>query len=102
MSTYTCTCLFRVWVSPADPPTIEVWYHGLEQCKPDVRFNSEWFAESFSNEDMHDLFDLDRDAFYQVVGKATLTGYFDYYGDYDESLVIDEFEKCVVPEEFVS
>ena len=98
----SCTCLFRVWVSPADPPTIEVWYHGLEACKRSDLFVSEWFMDSFSNYDMHDLFSLDKDSHYQVIGKATLTGTYDYYGEYDEHLDIDEFESCVVPAEFTA
>ena len=96
----SCTCLFRVWVSPADPPSIEVWYHGLEECKRG--FVSEWFADSFSNYDMHDLFKLTKGRHYQVVGKATLTGTYDYDGEYDEHLDIDEFESRVVPAEFTN
>ena len=98
----SCQCLFRVWVSPADPPNIEVWYHGLEGYKPLRRLVSEWFADSFSDYDMHDLFSLDKESHYQVLGKATLTGTYDYFGDYDEDLEVDEFTVSAVPAEFIA
>jgi hypothetical protein len=60
---------------------------------------SEWFQESFSNEDFHDLFRLDKEKCYQVVGKATITGSYDYYGQYDETVDVDEFQVQEEPED---
>lgn len=94
-----CQCCFRVWVSPSDPPVIECFYFGIENTNPKFSFMSEWFQESFSNEDFHDLFDLDKEKCYQVVGKATITGSYDYYGEYDETVDIDEFRVQEEPED---
>lgn len=94
-----CQCCFRVWVHPADPPVVECWYHGLENTDPKRRLVSEWFQESFANEDFHDLFNLDKDKCYQVVGKATITGTYTGDGEYDEDVEVDEFRAQEEPED---
>jgi len=97
---------FRVWIYPedGDPPEIEVWWHGLESTDPSRRFMSEWVSESLETElvlsDVYDLFDLDRDKHWQVVGKGEITGWYDYYGEYDETFDVIEYEKAEVPESF--
>lgn len=91
---------FRVWVHPkdGDPADIEVWYQELEPTVPGKRCVSDWARESLCNEDFHKLFDLDEDKHWQVVGKGTLHGSYDYYGDYDEEFNVIEFKKAEVPE----
>ena len=95
---------FRIWVHPeeGDCPDIEVWYQGLEPVNYDMRFSSDWAKESISNEDFYDIFDLDKDKHWQIVGEATLTGSYDYYSEYDEELVINNYEKIEVPEEWLN
>jgi hypothetical protein len=90
---------FRVWVHPkdGDPPEIEIWYQGLEVIAPEPRFVSEWAKESMGCEDFHSLFNLPDDTEWQVVGVASVHGSFDYWGEYDETLEIESFEKAEVP-----
>jgi hypothetical protein len=96
----TAKCMFRVWLySSGDPDEIEVWYHGIETTDPHKRFVSEWFRESLSYEDLRDLFGVDHEKSWQIVGEATIEGRYDYYGEYDESIDIIRFEKQEIPEE---
>jgi hypothetical protein len=94
---------FRVWVHPVDgdPADIEVWYQGLESTESGKGLISDWAMESLRNEDFHDLFGLDGDKHWQVVGKGTLTGWFDYFGEYDEEFSVIEFHKAEVPEKWL-
>jgi len=91
---------FRVWVHPedGDPADIEVWFQGLEPTESGKCHVSDWAREILCNEDFHDLFDLDKDKHWQVVGKGTLHGWYDYFGEYDEEFDVIEFEKAEVPE----
>jgi hypothetical protein len=91
---------FRAWVHPinGDPPGIEVWYAGLEATEPGKGLVSDWARESLRNEDMHELFELDGEKHWQVVGRCTLHGWFDYFGEYDEELDLIEYAKAEVPE----
>lgn len=93
---------FRVWVHPegGDPAEVEVWYQGLEPTDASKGFASDWISESLYNEDFYALFDLDKTKNWQVVGKGTLKGVYDYFGEYDEDLNIVEFEKAEVPDWF--
>ena len=90
---------FRVWAHPEDPADIEVWHHGLE---PTVigkhTYFAEWARESLSNEDFHELFKLDKSKHWQIVGKMTLNGSYDYFGEYNEEMDLIEFEKAEVPD----
>jgi hypothetical protein len=91
---------FRIWVHPVDgdPPDIEVWYSGLESTKSGSVLVSDWVMESLRNEDFHSLFDLDEDKHWQVFGKGTLQGSYDYFGEYDEEFDVVSFTKEEVPE----
>lgn len=91
---------FRVWVHPedSDPPDIEVWFQGLEPTESGRCYASDWARDSLSNEDFHDLFELDKTKHWQVVGKGTLQGHYDYYGEYDEDFDVIEYEIAEVPE----
>ena len=91
---------FRVWVHPedGDPPEIEVWYHGLEETNFKKAMVSEWVYEAMTCEDFHEVFKLDKTKHWQVLGTAKIEGWFDYYGEYDESLEIFDFEKVEVPD----
>lgn len=90
---------FRVWVHPedGDPADIEVWHHELEPTEYGKRSVADWAQESLSCEDFHDLFELEKDKHWQVIGTATIEGYFDCFGDYDEHIYVTEFEKAEVP-----
>lgn len=92
--------LFRIWVHPYDSPDVEVWYHGLESTDPGRRFVSEWAMTSIQDEDAHELFSLDKTKYWQVVGRARICGWFDYWGEYDEEITVLEFEKSEVPPDF--
>lgn len=94
---------FRVWVHPedGDPADIEVWFYGLEPTLPNRCFVSDWARESLCNENFHTLFELDKDKHWQVVGKGTLRGWYDYWGEYDEEFDVIEYEKAEVPEEWL-
>lgn len=92
--------LFRVWVHPADPPDIEIWHHDFEPTESGRRSVAEWAKESLSYVDLHDQFDLDESSHWQVIGKAQIDSWFDLYDDYDEELIILEFKKQQVPEEW--
>src|SRR5690242_1667049 len=87
--------LFRVWVCPKDgePPRVEVWFHGIEGSNG--RYVSEWVREAMDNlrYEFHDLFELPPEGYWQVVGKATIRGWFDYLGEYDEAVYIIEYTK---------
>lgn len=91
---------FRVWVHPedGDAAEIEVWFQGLEPTESGKCHVSDWARESLCNEDFHDLFDLDKNKHWQVVGKGTLHGRYDCFGEYDEEFDVIEFEKAEVPE----
>lgn len=92
---------FRIWTySSGDSATIDVWYQGLEETRPNRRFVSEWAKEALENEDIISLFDLDESKCWQIFGHARITGSFDYYGEYDETTDILSFEKAEVPEDF--
>lgn len=92
-------CLFRVWMyGDGDPTEIEAWYHGMEPTDPSKRFVSEWFRESLSYEDLYELFEVDPEKSWQIVGEATIEGRYDYYGEYDETIDILEFEKQEIVE----
>ena len=95
-----CEFMFRVWVHPADPADIEVWYHGIESVDSKSRFVSEWARESLINEDFQELFGLDETKHWQVVGKGVIRGSFDYFGEYDEEFDVIEFEAAEVPESY--
>lgn len=94
---------FRLWVHPkdSDPTEIEVWYSGLESTVPGRGLITDWALESLSNEDHHYLFDLDDDKHWQVVGKGTLHGWYNYFSEYDEELDIIEYQKQEVPESWL-
>lgn len=93
---------FRLWVYPedSDPADIETWYQGLDPTTPDHGSLSiaEWARNHLQEEDLHELFDLDKDKYWQVVGKGTIYGSFDYFGEYDEEFNVIEFQKEEVPE----
>lgn len=93
---------FRIWVHPEDGDSadIEVWYQGLEPTDLRKVHIADWARESLWNEDFYRLFDLDRTKHWQVVGKATIRGWYDYWGEYDEEIDLIEFEKAEVPEEW--
>lgn len=93
---------FRVWAHPmdGDPAAVSVWCHELESTQPGTRFASEWVLESFQECDFHEIFELDEDSHWQIIGKATISGSFDYFGEYDEDLDIIEYEKVQVPDRF--
>ena len=95
--------LFRVWLYPedGDPTEIEVWYHGLEEISETKRSISEWARESFSCEDFRHLFKIENtDKCWQIIGKATIRGWFDYWGEYDEEIDIIEYEKSLMFDEY--
>ena len=94
---------FRIWVPPkdGDPAEFEVWFQGLEPTESGKRFVSDWAKESLSYEDLHSLFGLDPTKYWQVVGRGTLQGWWDYYGEYDEALDITEFDKAEVPDSWL-
>lgn len=102
MSSKSVEFFFRVWVHPedGDPADIETWFHGFESVKPGTRYVSEWARDSLSNEDFNDIFGLDKTRHWQVIGKCRLSGCFDCYGEYDETLDVLDFEKSEVPEEW--
>lgn len=93
---------FRVWVYPedSDPAEFDIWWYGFEPTNPSGRFVTEWVRESFSNEDFHDLFKLDKDKHWQVIGRASLRGWYSYDGEYDEELEVIEFQKVEVPSQW--
>ena len=86
---------FRIWVMGSDdPPTVETWYQGLERSNG--RYVSDWAREYLDNEDFYKLFELEKGKWYQIIGKATLRGWFDYWGEYDEEMDLISYEKCEV------
>ena len=91
---------FRVWVHPADPPDLAVWWYGLEPTKSNAGFVEDWICEALENVDLHERFELDPEKDWQVIGKGTLNGYYDYWGEYEDIRNIDEFEKAEVPASF--
>lgn len=104
MIAHRCEFLFRIWIHPelGDPPEIEVWYHGLEPTESRKGFFSEWARAALCElqSEFWDEFGLDKEKYWQVVGKATLQGRFDYCGEYDEDLDVIEFDKAEVPDSF--
>lgn len=93
---------FRVWVHPedGDPPEIEVWYPALEQTVVGQSLVTDWAQESMSYEDFHSIFALDSTKHWQVVGRAEIRAGHDLWGEYDEELIVLEFEVEEVPEEW--
>lgn len=93
---------FRAWVHPedGDAATVEVWYQGLEPTDLKKVSVADWAQESFYNEDFHALFDLDKTKHWQVVGTGKIRGWYDYFGEYDEELTVDDYEKEEVPAEW--
>lgn len=89
---------FRVWVHPDDPADVEVWWHGIEPTESGKWFASDWALNSMYEWDFHELFELDKDKHWQVVGKGRLHGRFDYLGEYHEEFDVTEFQKAEVPE----
>ncbi len=98
----SCEFNFRVWVCPkdGDPSNIETWFQGLESTDKNTRTIADWTKESLANYDLYDLFHLDQNKYWQVVGKAVIEGWTDCFGEYDESIEIIEFEKTEVPKSF--
>ena len=89
---------FRVWLyeEDGDAPEAEVWYHGFEKIEPYYREISDWVREALQEEQLHELFKLDRNLDHQVIGRATISCSYDSYsGEYDQDLVIDEFQAQV-------
>jgi hypothetical protein len=93
---------FRAWVHPedGDPPTVEIWHPELEPTSLKKRSVAEWVRESLYNEDLYALFDLDKSKHWQVVGKGTLRGGYDAFGEYDEELEVTGYVKAEVPAEW--
>ncbi len=89
---------FRLWVHPEDGVGIETWYQGLE---PTGGMSIAEWARCHIQElgdDVYLEFGLDREKYWQVVGKATLRGWYDYFGEYDEEFDVIEFQKEEVAE----
>lgn len=95
---------FRAWVYPEcdeAPATIEVWHRELELTTPKKRRLTEWVLDAFCNENLYDLFELDKSKHWQVVGEGVLSGWHDSYsGEYDEELEVTEYKKAEVPAEW--
>ena len=91
---------FRIWIHPVDDDSadIETWCYELEPTDEKRRGVAEWAKEHLANLYLHDLFELNPNKHWQVIGKATLTGSYDYQGEYDEELDLIEFQKAEVPD----
>tara|TARA_R110000868_G_scaffold45841_4_gene151811 strand:- start:354 stop:683 length:330 start_codon:yes stop_codon:yes gene_type:complete len=91
---------FRVWIHPVDGDSadIETWCYELEPTDEKRLSIAEWAKEHLANLDLHNLFELNPDKHWQIIGKATLTGSYDYQGEYDEELDLIEFQKAEVPD----
>ena len=100
MSSKRVEFYFRVWVHPVDGDSadVETWFHGLIPTGADDGDAQSWVRDSFCNEDFHDLFELDKEKHWQVVGKGFVRGWHDYFGEYDEELGVLEFQKKEVGE----
>ena len=104
MTASSCEFSFRIWVHPelGDPPDIEVWYDGFEPTESRRGFFSEWAHAALCElqSEFWDEFGLDKSKHWQVIGRATLQGRFNYEGEYDEDLDVIEFDKVEGPDSF--
>ena len=87
-----------IWQSPCLPvnnktelhlPDVEIFYNHPEVCKKGTRTVTDWIRESIQNEEPHCIWDLDKAKAYQILGKGTLKGWFDYWGEYDEEMKLN-------------
>lgn len=92
---------FRVWIPSVDrdPPEFEVWYQGFEPVgiqgdgRQKVTF-SEIINEAMQMEDLQELFSLDPNKNWQVIGKAAISRSMDYFnGGYEQDLDLLEFSS---------
>lgn len=98
---------FRIWLRPIemDDIEIEVWCYELEPTQEGHRSIAEWAHEHIAEAivDHHSYFEVDPDKSWQILGKATITGYWsqtNYDDEYDEDLELVEVHKQEVPEEW--
>ena len=89
----TTTFLFRALLSvdPGDD-TLEIFIPDLEiMASAHDRTAREWAEEAMGVEDLRRAFNLEEGKYYQVYGKATLEGWWDYWGEYDERI---DYAEC--------
>jgi hypothetical protein len=96
---------FRVELSSKaeDDVRVETWYHGIDISGPSTRSISDWVRDSFSElpqypDDWWEVFELDPNKNWQIVGQAKIQGHTNYWGEYDEHIDILECEKAEVVE----
>ncbi len=93
----------RVWLEP-DSHVFECWVHELETLQPAQLSGAEWVGEfcsgAYDREDWARLLELDPAKCWQAVFTGELRGSFDYWGEYDEELEIEEVQAVEVPASF--
>ena len=98
-----CNFEFRVWTSKQDVLEVSVWCYELE---PDytskISSGREWAQLFLDDCDFHKLLKIDATKNWQIIGKATIKGKYDVFGEYDENIVIHESRRLEVSDECVS
>lgn len=89
--------LFRAMIGPReDDYEVEVFIPGLEVLGKGMRTAREWADEALSYTDFRKEWKLEEGKYYQIAGKGTVEGHFDYWGEYDEAI---HWGECEVREE---
>lgn len=101
MQESSCRFNFRAWLLQEDCHEVFTWYQGLEPMDAKSRPVADWALESLSNNDLYDLFDLDKSKDWQVVGTASIRGWFDFFGEYDEEITVEDMESVEIPAEWI-
>lgn len=96
-STMSSKFFAKIWLSPNDVEEIDVWVHELDPVDPAYRPARDWvldYLKSFwSITDFLDLIGNPAGSgVYQILATGTITGWRDYFGEYDETLEFDQVE----------
>ena len=95
----------RIWLSAESVEDVETWCYELEPVDRLHRISTaEWagvhIRESYSLADLRDQFKIAETGCYQIIFKAELAGHYDYWGEYDEDLVVSEFSFVKLPDDW--
>lgn len=101
--------LGRAWIFDGDHPQIEVWEHEFEPTD-DSRFRSgalwakEHLCETYTDDDLREMFNLPKEGNFQVLFKGTLSGYKVYSlegDDWNEEFDVEESQFQPIGEEYM-